>query len=151
MNVQIIEEKKIYGLVTRTKNADEMNENTGKIGLLWKKFDEKVDVNYKEGERVYGIYSNYESDANGEFDVFAGYDSFNKDLELRSIEKGRYLVFTKSFTQTDDHTRVQAIIATWGKVWEYFSNEKSEYKRAYKTDFEWYKGLNEIEICISIK
>jgi len=46
--------------------------------------------------------------------------------------------------------RIQAIIETWGEIWEYFSNENSQYKRAYKTDFEYYKDQNEIEIYISV-
>jgi predicted transcriptional regulator YdeE len=122
-----------------------------KIGALWQKFDNIVSVNYKDGERVYGVYYNYESDANAAFDVLAGYDTPNENLETIKIEKGKYLVFGKTFEEIDDKTRVQAIIGTWGKIWTYFSNENSQYKRAYKTDFEYYKGLHEIEIYISIK
>lgn len=59
-------EKIIYGISTRTKNANEMNPQTVKIGTIWKKFDNIIDVDYKGGERVYGVYYNYESDTNGE-------------------------------------------------------------------------------------
>jgi predicted transcriptional regulator YdeE len=65
MKVEEIEDKLIYGISTRTKNSDEMNPQTAKIGAIWKKFDSIVDVNYKDGERVYGVYYNFESDANG--------------------------------------------------------------------------------------
>jgi len=41
-------------------------------------------------------------------------------------------------------------MATWSKIWEYFANKNSQYKRAYKTDFEYYKNQHEIEIYISI-
>ena len=150
MRVEEIEEKTIYGISTRTKNTDEMNPQTAKIGALWQKFDNTVDVDYKGGERVYGVYFNYESDANGEFDVLAGYETPNEKLESVKIEKGKYLVFGKVFTENSDEARVQAIIETWGKIWEYFSNEKSQYKRAYKTDVEYYKNQYEIEIYISI-
>ena len=150
MRIEEIEEKTIYGISTRTKNADEMNPETAKIGTIWHKFDTAVEVNYKDGERVYGIYYNYESDENGEFDVLAGYEVPNNKLDNIKIQKGRYLVFNKTFEETDDNTRVEAIIETWGKIWEYFSNEDSQYKRIYKTDFEYYKGKNEIEIYISV-
>ena len=150
MRVEEIEEKIIYGISTRTKNSNEMNPETAKIGAVWQKFDSTVEVNYKDGERVYGVYYNFESDANGEFDVLAGYETSNDKLDTVKIEKGKYLVFNKIFEQTDDNTRIQAIIETWGKIWEYFSNEDSQYKRIYKTDFEYYKGMNEIEIYISI-
>lgn len=151
MRVEEVEEKIIYGISTRTKNVDEMNPQTAKIGNIWQKFDETVDVDYKVGERVYGVYYNYESDANGEFDVLAGYETSNEKLESVKIEKGKYLVFNKIYKENNDDTRVQAIIETWGKIWEYFSNENSQYKRAYKTDFEYYKNSKEIEIYISIK
>ena len=150
MRVEEIEEKLIYGFSTRTKNSNEMNPKTGKIASIWQKFDNTVEVNYKDGERVYGIYYNYESDANGEFDVLAGYETPNNELDNIKIQKGKYLVFSKTFEETDNNTRVQAIIETWDKVWGYFSNEGSQYKRLYKTDFEFYKGLNEVEIYISI-
>ena len=151
MKVEEIEEKIIYGIATRTKNSYEMNPETAKIGAVWQKFDNIVEVNYKDGERVYGVYYNFESDANGEFDILAGYEITNEKLDKVTIEKGKYLVFNKTFEQTDDKTRVEAIIETWGKIWEYFLNENSQYKRAYKTDFEYYKDQNEIEIYISIK
>ncbi len=150
MRVEEIEEKLIYGISVRTKNSNEMNPETAKIGAIWQKFDSTVEVNYKDGERVYGVYYNFESDANGEFDVLAGYEILNSKLDTVKIQKGKYLVFNKIFEETDDNTRVQAIIETWGKIWEYFLNEDSQYKRIYKTDFEYYKGQNEIEIYISI-
>ena len=151
MRVEEIEEKIIYGISTRTKNSNEMNPETARIGAIWQKFNSTVEVNYKDGERVYGVYYNYESDANGEFDVLAGYETPNEKLDKVTIEKGKYLVFNKTFEKTDDNTRIQAIIETWGRIWEYFSNEDSQYGRAYQTDFEYYKGQNEIEIYISIK
>jgi predicted transcriptional regulator YdeE len=151
MRVAKIEEKMIYGISTRTKNEDEMNPQTAKIGAVWQKFDETVDVDYKGGERVYGVYYNYESDANGEFDVLAGYETSNEKLESIKIETGKYLVFNKIYKENNDNSRVEAVIETWGEIWEYFANENSQYKRAYKTDFEYYKNQNEIEIYISIQ
>ena len=127
-----------------------MNPETSMIAAVWQKFDNTIEVNYKDGERVYGVYYNYESDANGEFDVLAGYGTSNDNLDKVVIKKGKYLVFAKTFEKTDNKTRVEAIIETWGKIWEYFSNESSQYKRVYKTDFEYYKGKNDIEIYISI-
>ena len=150
MRVEEIEEKLIYGISTRTKNANEMNPETAKIGAIWNKFDSTVEVNYKDGEKVYGVYYNFESDANGEFDVLAGYETLNDKLDTVKIQKGKYLVFNKVFDETDDNTRIQAVIETWGKIWEYFSDENSKYKRKYETDFEYYKTQNEIEIFISI-
>ena len=151
MRIEEIEEKLIYGISTRTQNSNEMNPETAKIGAIWQKFDSTVEVNYKDGERVYGVYYNFESDANGEFDVLAGYEISNEKLDKITIKKGKYLVFNKTFEENNDTIRVQAIIETWGKIWEYFSDENSQYKRVYKTDFEYYKNQSEIEIYISIE
>ena len=151
MRVEEIEDKTIYGFSTRTKNTDEMDPQTAKIGAIHQKFDSSVVINYKSGERVYAVYYDYESDVNGEFNVLAGYENSNEKLESVKIKKGKYLVFHKRSKEDNDDARVQAVIETWGEVWEYFSNENSQYKRAYKTDFEYYKGQNEIEIYISIQ
>lgn len=145
-----IEEKVIYGISIRTTNANEMNPETAKIGKTWQKFDNDVTVDYQNGERVYGVYFNYESDANGEFDVLAGCEKGNNSLDNAVIQKGKYLIFEAKAKKKDDNARIQAVIETWGKVWQYFNNEKSEYKRAYQTDFEYYKNQTDIDIYISI-
>ena len=43
------------------------------------------------------------------------------------------------------------VIDTWKKVWAYFSDINNKHRRAYTTDFEFYKNANEIEIYIAIK
>lgn len=151
MRIEKLKSKTIYGISTRTTNENEMNPTTAKIGSIWQKFDSTVDVDYKGGERVYGVYYNYASDAHGEFNVLAGYENPNDKLEQVTLQEGTYLVFSKEFEQTDDKTRIDAIIETWGKIWHYFSDENSEHKRSFKSDFEYYKNQNEIEIYISVK
>jgi len=146
MKIVEVDEKKIYGISVRTANANEMNPETAKIGKAWQKFDREVSVNYQAGERVYGVYYDYESDANGEFSVLAGTETPNDSLEQVTILKGKYLVFEGKATSLDDDARIQAVIDTWGKVWGYFGGEKSEYGRAYKTDFEHYKNQTDINI-----
>ena len=150
MNVVEIDEKEIYGLSTRTTNATEMNPEIAKIGKTWQKFDNEVSVDYQNGERVYGVYYNYESDANSEFDVLAGCEKEGSSLDKVVIQKGKYLVFEGKAKTPDDNGRIQAVIETWGKVWKYFGDESSKYKRAYKTDFEYYKNQSDIDIYISI-
>ena len=152
MEVVNIKDKVLYGLCVRTKNVDEMNPQTAKIGALWQKFASEVAIDYESGVSVYGVYFNYESDMNGSFDVLAGYDGAKDDkLEKVLIQGGKYLVFKEEAKEPTDGARVEAVIKTWGRVWEYFMDDKSEYKRAYTTDFEFYKDATNIEICIAIK
>jgi len=149
MKLVEIDEKRIIGLSTRTTNAKEMNPATGKIGPLWKEFDEQVEVDYKNGSRVYGVYFNYESDASGEYSILAGTDQLDvrssAKLEKIVIPSGKYLVFKA----TGDIPRI--VFDTWGRVWEYFSKKDAQYERLYTTDFEYYVNQNEIEVCIAVK
>jgi len=149
MELKIISEKVINGLTIRTDNATEMNPNTGKIAALWQTFDATVSVDYKGGERVYGVYYSYESDHTGKFNVLAGFDglSFPPNLTLKkiTIPAGQYLVFTHK----GDMPKIA--IAAWTQVWQYFANNAAEYQRLYTTDFEYYPNGNEIEVHIAVK
>ncbi len=121
MKTAEIEEKVIYGISVRTTNANEMNPETAKIGKTWQKFDSEVAVDYQNGERVYGVYFNYESDANGAFDVLAGCEKGNNSLDNAIIQKGKYLIFEAKAKTKDDNARIQAVIETWEKIWQYFN------------------------------
>ena len=149
MELRVVSEKTIFGLCTRTDNATEMDSNKGTIGPMWQAFDEAVPVDYKKGERVYGVYSNYESDHTGKFTVLAGFDgtSFpsNINLEKITIPAAKYLVFTYKGEMP------QIAIDAWTDVWNYFSSGTQEHQRLYSTDFEYYPNGNEIEVHIAIK
>ncbi|HPG41533.1 MAG TPA: GyrI-like domain-containing protein [bacterium] len=149
MKLVTIDKKRISGLLARTTNAKEMNPATGKIGALWKEFDEQVRVDYKNGNRVYAVYFDYESDVTGEYSVLAGTDQLDAlattKLETITIQSGKYL----QFTAKGDIPKI--VLDTWAKVWEYFSKKDAEYERAYTTDYEYYKSQNEIEIYIAVK
>ncbi|GHE87274.1 GyrI-like domain-containing protein [Thalassotalea profundi] len=139
--------KTIHGLAIRTDNETEMNPDTGKIGALWQTFDNTVPVDYKNGERVYGVYSDYESDHTGKFTVLAGFDgtSFPENLEPITIPQGKYLVFTHQGEMP------QIAIDAWTEIWHYFTNEDVDHQRLYTTDFEYYPSGNQIEVHIAIK
>lgn len=159
MEVIRVEELLVKGISVRTNNADEMNPDQAKIGKLWQQFDQQVPVDYQHGERVYGIYSDYESDASGEFTVLAGYvpndpstavshslgsHSACSELEQVTIPSGNYLVFH------GEGDMPQVVIDTWMKVWDYFSQPDASHQRAFTVDFEFYRSEREVEIHIAI-
>ncbi|GAA6170268.1 GyrI-like domain-containing protein [Sessilibacter corallicola] len=148
MELRIVSEKIISGLTARTNNKAEMSSN-GKIPALWQLFDKTVSVNYKQGERVYGVYFNYESDHNGMFTVLAGFDGQSypegKNIEQVIIPGSKYLVFSKKGDMP------QIAIEAWMEVWEYFSQDNPEYQRLFSTDFEFYPNEKEIEIHIAVR
>lgn len=149
MKVKYIEETFfVSGLTTRTKNENETNEETAKIGALWQEYvDKNIEgktFNKAKSMAMYGVYNNYESDVNGEFDYTIGIE-VTKPKNALKVEKQRYLVFTKEGELPD------VVISAWEDVWEYFASKDCEYERAYGTDFEKYTKEDEVEVYISIK
>jgi predicted transcriptional regulator YdeE len=147
MIIQKLESQHIHGICIRTNNADEMKAEKAKIGSLHQRFDQEVEVDYASGERVFSLYYDYESDASGDFSVLVGFDGMNKEKNITTIEipAGKYLVFSAKGKIP------KIVIETWGEIWNYFSSDGCEHKRAYSTDFEWYKSQNEVEICIGVE
>jgi len=137
--------KTIYGLKVRTKNENEMNPQTAKIGQMWGEYFSSIAPTLAQGTERYGVYTNYESDAFGEFDVSAGSTVENAALEKVTLEAGNYLCFKA------DGELPQAVIDTWGTIWAYFSDENCKEKRTYKTDYELYLSESEAEIYIGVE
>nr|WP_231893544.1 GyrI-like domain-containing protein [Pseudoalteromonas sp. MQS005] len=148
MEVKQLASQTLIGLKVRTCNANEMNAGTANIAELWQKFGEKFANSLTENTKVYGVYTNYESDLTGDFDVIACCDNLSIKLpeaKKVTIQAGRYLVFKGEGEMPD------AVIDLWGEIWQYFSSDDCRYARTYTSDFEYYKNSNEIEIAIAIE
>ena len=91
-SLRFIDSFKVMGLSTRTQNSDEFNEKTSKLPSLWQKF---YCSDLAANATIFGVYSDYESDANGPYTVTAGVVCDNKHAEFSSvkIQEGNYLVF----------------------------------------------------------
>lgn len=137
----------VSGISTRTNNAAEMSES-GNIPGLWAKFDANVDVDYPGGNRVFGVYDNYASDAMGDFDVSATTNQANVPskikLHTKTLPAGKYLVFSESGEMP------QIAIDAWTKVWTYFNSANCEYERRYEVDYEYYVSGGEIRVFIGV-
>ena len=140
----------VQGLVVRTRNADEAQPSTARIGSLWAEFSQQIAPRLTPGALTYGIYYHYESNADGMFDVLAGVDAqsalFGDALELTRVDvaNGPYLVFEAHGAQP------QAVIEAWGRIWRYFADPECEHQRAYTTDFERYQADGQIDIYIAV-
>ena len=140
-----IDKLNVTGISVRTKNADEINPSTAKIGSLWEKFYAELAPKLDQNSHIYGLYINYESDQTGSFDIVACSDSLTvNNLEKHQINAGKYLKFEGAGDMP------QAVVDLWQEVWGYFSSDGCEHTRAFTTDFELYKNEKEIEIYISI-
>jgi hypothetical protein len=87
MELRSVSEIKINGLSTITDNATEMDPNKGNIATLWQAFDTAVPVDYKNGERVYGVYSNYESDHQRLYSIDFEYYPNGNEIEVHIAVK----------------------------------------------------------------
>ena len=139
----------VVGFSTRTTNEQEMKPEGGKIGPLWLRFHSEIPVDSHNHQQVYGVYYDYESDANGEFNVLAGYspqgDVSVDGLEKVSLPAGKYLVFEA------EGEMPQVIMQCWARVWEYFSSDSSMHERSNLCDFEFYKDSSSVAIHIGVK
>lgn len=141
---------RVSGLSVRTRNADEMQPSSAKIGPMWQRFFGEGLYQAIPGKQpespVYGVYSGYESDARGLFDVTAGVATHAaaQGFESLVIEPGRYLVFEAHGPMPD------AIIQAWQRVWTYFEQPGVE-SRAFVTDFEVYQADEQALIYIGIR
>jgi predicted transcriptional regulator YdeE len=140
MNKVTMKNFSISGSSIRTNNTLEASHD-GKIPALWGQFYTSQTV---PAERVYGVYSDYESDASGEFTVTVGTKSDELNKSDTSIKSGTYLVFPANGLMP------AAIIDAWKAVWEHFS-QAQPYERSYETDFEEYSGQDLASIYIGIK
>jgi predicted transcriptional regulator YdeE len=142
----------IAGISVRTTNAAEFNPATGKIVGLWGRFFSEGLFDSLPGKLpnspVYGVYSGYESDYMGAFDVTAGVavskpsgDGKWPSLELQA---GDYLIFSATGPMP------QTVLQTWGVVWQYFQSNPNV-QRSYATDFEAYLGTDKVEVHVGIK
>ena len=135
-------------MVTRTTNADEMNPETAKIGALWESFYSNIYPKLSASAKVYGLYTNYESDTTGAFDVVACTDAeltlTDDNTQEFQMSPGSYLKFSAMAELPG------AVIDIWGSVWGYFDSADCAHTKAFTTDFELYVGEREVEIYISI-
>ena len=133
----------VTGLTVKTQNSDEFNQETAKLPNLWQQF---YASNPTPITIIFGIYSDYESDANGLYNVTVGTANDNQSAELCAVKihSGNYLIFQGKGPMP------LTVIETWKRVWDYFS-EESMHQRCFMTDFEAYSNSDEVAIYIGVK
>ena len=142
----------VAGIATRTCNRDEADPQRARIGALWDQFfseswDRRLPGPGADG-RLYGVYSAYESDAQGAFDVTAGVSravQADPPVGTAHVEvlPGDYLVFRR------EGAMPQMVIDAWADVWRYFE-ERPGARRRFGTDFELYEGPDRVAVHIGV-
>ncbi|SIS07670.1 GyrI-like domain-containing protein [Pseudomonas sp. A214] len=150
VKLKAVEPFTVAGLQVHTRNADEQQPEMARIGPMWQQFFseglfDKIPARQSESF-VYGVYSNYESDATGYFDVTAGVqvDATSAGYAAVDIEGGDYLMFSAKGPMPD------CVIQTWGLIWAYFVDNPQTLRR-FTTDFEVYSGPDSVAIYIGVQ
>lgn len=133
----------VTGFMVRTRNSDEFNQETAKLPNLWQKFYSSTPATNKT---IFGVYADFESDANGFYSVTVGTNIENQNAELSTVKinSGNYLIFKAKGSMP------QAVIEAWKQVWDYFT-EESMHQRCFMTDFEVYSNRDEVAVYIGVK
>lgn len=141
-----LDEFVVSGISVRTNNEKEMEPTTGKIGQLWQDFFIASSKIEQPSNEAYGVYSAYESDWRGDYDVTAGIagDLLAEGACEITVPVGTYICFEKKGAMPE------SVILLWREIWQYFGKEDSE-KRAYLSDFEKYTGLDYVQIFIGVQ
>ncbi|MDD3225657.1 MAG: GyrI-like domain-containing protein [Clostridium sp.] len=143
MDYEIVQlnEKKVAGITIRTNNNDKNMKQL--IGELWQRFLTKgiyEDILNKKNNSLLGLYSDYESDANGYYNAtvcceITEYENLPKGVIKKIIPAGKYAKFiVRGNMQT-------AVNEFWTKLWPMNLNRK------YTSDFEEYKDVSDINNC----
>lgn len=150
----------VVGLRIRTKNSDEADAKTAKIGKTVKKFySENIAArisNRTHPERVVAVYSDYVSDATGEYSYAIGLEvadlkTVPDGLVGMKIAAATYRVFTTPKGRMPD-----IIINAWKRIWSLDSSELGG-ARAFSADFEVYDErsrdplTSQVDVWIGIK
>ncbi len=141
--VKQVESFTVTGFSVRTQNRDEFNEKTAKLPNLWQQF---YTSELATNANIFGVYSNYDSDANGPYTVTVGVKSNHAQTQLSSvtIQAGNYLIFQGTGPMP------AVVVETWKRVWEFFETN-TDYRRNFISDFEAYSGSDQIAIYIGLE
>ncbi len=155
-----VSEKKIAGFKVRTSNAKEMSTEDAKIPRLVEKFykDNPLEnlVDKVDSSAMYAVYTNYESDADGEYDYILGLevsslDNLPANTTGLTIPEREYVKVTTSKGPLPEN-----LINAWHFIWK-SPTTRPLGNRAYTLDFEIYDErtanpqLAEIDIFIATK
>ncbi len=131
----------LAGITTRTNNKNELEGKNGKILACIQKYfgeslSEKIPSRKNPGT-TYCVYSEYESDFNGEYNYFIGeevssFDSIPSGLKTMIIPAQSYIKFTNG-----PGPMPNVVQEAWHQIWR-MSPEDLGGKRNYVADFEVY-------------
>lgn len=131
----------VVGIAVRTNNAKEAGPD-GAIPKLWQRLMQEHVPDHipnKAGPHLYAVYTDYASDANGDYTLVlgakvgaAGDSKIPNGMVMSKIPAGQYAVFTSERGPVG-----KVVVETWKRIWSYYESPANG-QRAYRADFEVY-------------
>lgn len=144
----------VAGIQVRTNNRLEMEADDSRLRRLWERFnDEDLAGRIPDkaaGSAVYGVYTEYEKGAEGDYSVLAGVEITDEEKVPEEyttviLEAGEYLLFPATGPMPE------AAAQAWAHAWSYFESEQAP-ERAFQTDYEVYDpAAGTVTLHIGIK
>lgn len=130
----------VMGREVRTSNAREMS-GQGAIGQLWSKMSPDL------GTPV-AVYSEYATGKDGDYSYMLGVEiGLDETMPLqfsrRDTAAGDYVCLKSEGPLTPD-----VVVGLWRQIWAL--EEAGDLSRAYRTDYEIYRG-NGVELYVGVK
>ena len=140
MDIVRMEAFTVMGREVRTSNTRELSGH-GSIGQLWSKMS-------REPGTPVAIYSEYANGKDGEYSYMLGVEIGHDEtvplqFSRRDSEEGDYLCL-----QSEGPVTPQLVASLWRQIWTLEATGKLP--RAYRTDFEIYRG-NGVELYVGVK
>ena len=131
--------RSVIGIAVRTNNAKEGGPD-GVIPKLWQRVMQEhvLDcVPDKADPNLYAAYTDYASDANGDYTLVLGAKVRPETnppagMTSKSVPAGRYAVFT-----SERGPVAKVVVETWMRIWAYYQSSANG-ERGYRADFEVY-------------
>lgn len=131
----------VIGVAVRTNNANEMN-GRGKIGEVWQKFIKQnvaAKIHQRVGNDIIAVYTDYDSDQNGEFTFLLGgkvssVDRIPSGLVAKRVPAGRYAVVA-----SNTGPLTQVVPEVWQRIWTMPPKDLGG-SRAFLADYELYNA-----------
>lgn len=152
VKIKAMKTLKIIGISVETTNQN--NQSAIDLGQLWQRFyTEEIfkKINNKEGEEVYAVYTDYESDYTGKYTTIIG-QSVNSLDNIPEGLVGREIKNENLKKYVAKGEMPAAVVQTWQQIWA----DDSNLYRSYEADFEVYGdkcqngNQSEVEIFIGI-
>ncbi|GAB3489080.1 GyrI-like domain-containing protein [Marinomonas epiphytica] len=139
----------LLGMGKRLSAGGELSPKVESIKSLHQTYLKRVKVDFSQGDRMYGVYHDYDTEHKSGYSVFVGASS-SRDQQGQALQKlhipaGNYLTFSGKGTMP------HVVVAVWQKVWDYFNQKDCRYERNFSVDFEYYTSPNTVVIYISVK